>query len=154
MRKFWSAARPGILYLDTTALVKLYVAEEGTEVVERAVEEARGVATSMLSYLEARSAFARLAREGHLSAEAHRIALTFLEQDLSGYHSQDTNDWVLSLAGDLAEKHGLGTLGALHLATALFVPVGGPGAEETVAMLTFDERLEAAAREEMLVYEV
>ncbi len=153
MRKFWST-RPGILYLDTTALVKLYLAEEGTELVERAVEEARGVATSVLSHLEAKSAFARLAREGHLSTQAHRIAVTFLEQDLPGYHSQDNNDWVRSLAGDLAEKHGLGALGALHLATALFVPVGEPGVEETVAMLTFDERLEAAAREEMLVYEV
>lgn len=143
-----------ILYLDTTALIKLYVGEEGTEMVERAVAEARGVATSVLSYLEAQSAFARLAREGHLSAQAHRTALAFLQQDLGCYHSQDTEDWVLALAGDLAEKHGLGALGALHLATARYVPAGGPGAEETVMMLTFDESLEAAAREEMFVYEV
>lgn len=143
-----------ILYLDTTALVKLFVVEEGTEVVERAIQEARSVATSVLTYPEARSAFARLARRDRLSTEAHRIAVTFLQQDLAGYQLQNIEDWILSLAGNLAEKHGLGALGALHLATALFVPKGRPVAEDTVAILTFDERLEAAAREEMLVYEV
>ncbi len=143
-----------IIYLDTTALVKLYISEEGTEVVEQAIQEARSVATSVLTHLEAQSAFARLAREGHLSTQAHRIAVTFLQQDLNSDRLVDTEDWILSLAGNLAEKHGLGALCALHLATALFVPTGRPGAEDTVAMLTFDEHLEAAAREEMLVYEV
>lgn len=144
-----------ILYLDTSALVKLYVEEEGTEVVERAVAEARSVATSVLSSVEANSAFAQLARDGRLTAEAHRVVVASLANELSSYRLRTIEDWVLSLAGDLARRHTLGTLGALHLATAIFVPGGRPDDEEmTVEMLTFDKRLEAAARAEMSVYDV
>ncbi len=47
-----------ILYLDTSALVKLYVSEEGSEIVRGAVESAGRVATSRIAYAEARAALA------------------------------------------------------------------------------------------------
>ena len=52
-----------ILYLDTSALVKLYVEEEGSDEVKKACEQAQVVVTSRLAYAEARSAFARAWRE-------------------------------------------------------------------------------------------
>ena len=53
-----------ILYLDTSALVKLYVEEDGSEEVSTAVRDASRVATSAVAYPEARATFARLEREG------------------------------------------------------------------------------------------
>ena len=47
------------LYLDTSALVKLYVEEEGRETVFEAVEGADRVATSTVAYAESRAAFDR-----------------------------------------------------------------------------------------------
>jgi predicted nucleic acid-binding protein len=58
-----------ILYLDTSSLVKLYLDEIGSADVRRQVAEAEVVATSVVAYPEARSAFARLAREGLLTPE-------------------------------------------------------------------------------------
>jgi predicted nucleic acid-binding protein len=56
-----------ILYLDTSALVKLYARERGSADVRRQVTDAEAVATSVVAYAEARAAFARLLRERPVS---------------------------------------------------------------------------------------
>ena len=56
------------LYLDTSSLVKLYLAEVGTDSVRRLVDDATLVATSQIAYPETRAALARRRREGALSA--------------------------------------------------------------------------------------
>ena len=48
-----------ILYIDTSALVKLYAKEAGTAEVQRAVAKAEQIATSLIAYVETRSALAR-----------------------------------------------------------------------------------------------
>jgi len=48
-----------ILYIDTSALVKLYAKEAGTTEVQRAVANAEQIATSLIAYVETRSALAR-----------------------------------------------------------------------------------------------
>ncbi len=63
-----------ILYLDTSALVKLYSEEPGREKVQAAVEGARVIAVSEIGYVEARSALARKEREGALSASSGTAA--------------------------------------------------------------------------------
>jgi len=138
-----------ILYLDTSALVKLYIGEPGTESVERAVAEAESVATSWLSYPEARSAFARLRREGSLSPEDLRVVASSLDKDLAAYEILMPDEGVWRAAGDIAELRGLRALDAVHLAEAS----GLAESKEDVRMLTFDDRLLAAAKETMEVYE-
>lgn len=59
-----------ILYLDTSSLIKLYVDETGTLEVLDLVEQASLLCTSVVAYPEARSALARLHREGELTSEA------------------------------------------------------------------------------------
>ena len=59
-----------ILYLDTSALVKLYVEEPLSQELTVAVAEA--VATSLIAYTESRAAFARARREARLSAQTYR----------------------------------------------------------------------------------
>jgi len=62
-----------IVYLDTSALVKLYAEEEeGGELVRRAVAEAERIATSTVAYAEARAGLARKLREGVFTDEEHR----------------------------------------------------------------------------------
>ena len=56
-----------ILYLDTSALVKLYIEESGSQEVKKALEEARIVSTSRVAYVEARAGIAMKYREGELS---------------------------------------------------------------------------------------
>jgi predicted nucleic acid-binding protein len=138
-----------ILYLDASALVKLYIGEPGTDAVERAVAEAESVATSWLAYPEARSAFARLHREGSLSPEDLFVVASSLDKDLAAYELLPPDEGVWRDAGRLAELRGLRALDAVHLAEASLLAKD----REDVRMLTFDGRLLAASRETIGVYE-
>lgn len=51
------------VYLDTSALIKLYVNEDGAEKVEAAIKRFEVAATSVVAYAEARAALARRRRE-------------------------------------------------------------------------------------------
>jgi len=110
-----------ILYLDTSALVKLYAVKEGREAVERAVEEAGRIVTSAVAYAEARAALARKLREGVFSEEEHREAVAALDEDWRTLEVLSVTENVARLAGDLAERHALRGFDAVHLASSLLV---------------------------------
>ena len=136
-----------ILYLDTSALVKLYVEEPGTpEIAQRVETSDDGVVTARVAYAEARAAFARYRREGRLTASMLRTVVTRLDGDWSHYSVVDVTESLVRRAGALAERHGLRGFDAIHLAAAL--EVRGPGVE--VEFSCFDRRLTAAARRERL----
>jgi predicted nucleic acid-binding protein len=61
-----------ILYIDTSALVKLYAKEAGTTEVQRAVAKAEQIATSLIAYVETRSALARKYRLEQVDGAARR----------------------------------------------------------------------------------
>ena len=135
-----------ILYLDTSSLVKLYVEESGSADVERLVGEASLACTSVIAYAEARSALARLCREGSLSAEEHQLAKADLEADWPHFLALEISPAVWRNAGDLAETHALRGFDGLHLASFLYLASANLG--EPVRFSSFDERLNRAARAE------
>lgn len=136
-----------IIYLDTSALVKLYVRERGSVIVRRALHEADLVATSRVAYPESRAAFARRQREGALSPRALRRAVTRLDGDLPSYVVVELTPPVAARAGRLAEARALRGFDAVHLASAveLAAMLG-----ETPQFLAFDRRLADAAEAEGL----
>lgn len=136
-----------ILYLDTSSLIKLYVEENGTPEIERLVSEASLVCTSVVAYAEARSALARLCREGALSSEEHSLSKTDLDQDWPRYLILDVTPDVGQAAGDLAEAHALRGFDSLHLASFLHLAQADFG--EPVLFSSFDNRLNSAAQLEM-----
>ncbi len=107
-----------ILYLDTSALVKLYAEEPGSNVVRRAVAESDLIATSLMSYVEARSALARKGRGGEMARAALNRCRRELERDWARLHRLPVDEALVRKAGDLAEEHALRAFDALHLATA------------------------------------
>ena len=147
-----------ILYLDTSALVKLYAEEAGTETVEQAVDEAEAVTTSAIAYAEARAALARKRRENVFSPEQHREAVEALDEDWEALIKSEVTEDVVREAGDLAEEHALRGFDAIHLASALLVREAfseqtNEPTEDAVSFLGFDSDLMVAARKVMLVYE-
>ena len=135
-----------ILYLDTSALVKLYVEEAGTAAVVSRVEDAEAVATARVSYAEARAALARHRREGALSPTELRRAVRELDREWGMYNVVDLNDPLVRRAGALAERHALRGYDAVQLAAALDLRAAG----SEVSFLSFDARLNRAARRERL----
>ena len=132
------------LYLDTSSLVKLYVEEEGSGAVRLLVKEAEWVSTSVLSYPEARSAFARQVRENRLSPEGQEQSREDLEQDWLHLVVLDLLEPIWRKAAVLAETHALRALDSLHLASYLFLIQENPDA--SIRFSSFDERLNLAAR--------
>lgn len=136
-----------ILYLDTSSLVKLYLEEPGTPEVERLVVEASLLCTSAVAYAEARSAFARLCREGSLSSEELTQAKADLDQNWKLYLVVEVTPEVLRAAGDLAEEHALRGFDSVHLASFLHLVRTDLG--ELVQISSFDGRLRQASRREI-----
>lgn len=135
-----------ILYLDTSALVKLYVEEEGTPDVEGWVRDCEMVATVRIAYAEARAAFARHRREQALTQALLRRVVALFDADWGRYTVLEVTDALVRDAGRLAERHALRGFDAVHLAAA--AELREPGT--TVAFGCFDGRLHRAARRERL----
>ena len=135
------------LYLDTSALVKLYVDEEGTPVVRGAVDQAELIATSAIAYVEARAAFSRRYWEGGLSRRAHRGLRRDFERDWPRYLIIEVAAPVIRDAARLADSHRLRAYDAVHLASAR--TVSGRIARPLM-FASWDAALERAAAREGL----
>jgi predicted nucleic acid-binding protein len=131
-----------ILYLDTSALVKLYVREQGSTALRTHAAKAGALATSVVAYAEARAAFARLKQTGLSSDARHRQRVQQLEPDWEALLRVELAPDVLRSAGDLAEIYGLRGFASIHLASALWLKAR---ASESVDFAVFDQRLGAAA---------
>ncbi len=107
-----------ICYLDTSALVKIYVAEEGSTIVKENINLVTLVATSKVAYPEARAAFARAKREGILTDESYRKVIDNFNAEWPSYYNLELTDRICYLAGTLAEKHSLRGFDSIHLASA------------------------------------
>ncbi len=94
-----------ILYLDTSALVKIYVQETRSADVRENAKQAKSLATSRVAYAEARAAFARKRRERGLSRADYRSVVTDLDQDWDDYFIGDVSESVVRAAGILAENY-------------------------------------------------
>lgn len=115
-----------MLYLDSSALIKRYQNERGTEALNtRLQEEAKGlrsVFTSVLTYAEIHAALARRARENLLSPEEAAVVQDEFDADwvLSiGPIELGTN--VLGLVRDIVRGFALRGADAIHLASALWL---------------------------------
>jgi predicted nucleic acid-binding protein len=130
-----------IAYLDTSALVKLYVKEPGTRDMQAIVQTAQAVATSWVAYAETRSAFARSLREGVTSPDHHQARVRQFNQDWPSYLRVELLPAIARNAGELAELHGLRGFDALHLASALWLrdQTGHP-----FGLAAYDQRLKTA----------
>jgi len=131
-----------ILYLDTSAWVKLYVREFGSKELRAYTAKAEAMAASVVAYPEARAAFARLKVQGITTEAKHQQRLAQLNLDWGNLLHIELVPAVVRSAGDVAEVYGLRGFDAIHLASALWLK------EKTSTPLffaVFDQRLRAAA---------
>lgn len=131
-----------ILYLDTSALVKLYVDEEHCDAVRTSVAESEAVATSLVAFVEARASFARLHRERRLDENAFGELKHALTTDWRRFAKIGIDESLVWRAGDLAEAFSLRGYDSVHLASAEYLQINS-GAIVTFGC--FDHRLSHAA---------
>lgn len=131
-----------ILYLDTSALVKLYATEVGSSEVRAAVEDADLVATAAITYAEARSAFARKRRLEEWSQRELTRSTRALQEDWRRLHRIEVTEPLIHRAAELAEELGLRVYDSIHLAAADQLRTV---ASETLTFACFDSALNEAA---------
>jgi predicted nucleic acid-binding protein len=114
-----------ILFVDTSVLVKLYIAEAGSKRMREAVAQEGRVAASLLAFAEIHATLARRRREGLLLAsEFDQLRLRFAEDWKELTHVPMGSE-VLALIPGLCDRHPLRGADAVHLASALLLAQEG-----------------------------
>lgn len=123
------------LYLDASAFVKRYIAENGSDVIRQAIDVAASLAMCRVGFVETVRAVAAAGNRRDVKrVEGHWAAIDVVEVDRVASEK----------AASLAIAHNLRTLDALHLAAALSLP------SRDLTLATWDRRLHEAARAEGL----
>lgn len=135
------------VFLDTSALLKLYVMEEESEAIRSIVDSDADVVVSSLSYVEAHSGLARRLRDGSVARRDVATLIGAFDADWFQYGKVHVDESILRRAAKLCLKHPVRSLDAIQLATALFV---SEHQDEPFVFLTSDKRLAAVARQEKL----
>lgn len=136
-----------ILYVDTSALVKLYAPEPDSEAVQALVGSAQVVAVSLVAFAEARAAFARKRRERAVNPKDYRRIVREFDDDWDHYFVVDVTEPLVKRAAQLADKHGLRGYDAIQLSSAIVLR---EQSGEAVSFCCFDGRLLRASRREGL----
>ena len=134
-------------YLDTSALVKGFVAEPGSPVVRGILVATEPVVTATIAYAEIHAAFWRRQRAGDLTRTQHALASRQFEREWHAYLRVELREEILRLARDLIRRHPLREFDAIHLASA--VSLTRTLGEETT-FVAADRALLRAARAERL----
>jgi uncharacterized protein len=128
-----------IAYFDTSALLKLVIAEDGADQATLLWQQASEVVVSRLAWPEAVAALAAARRGRRLSDEGHRTANDLLRSCLGRCTIVSIADSLVDRAADLAAGYDLRAADAIHLATALAVT------EADSLFVSWDKRLRLAA---------
>ena len=137
-----------ILYLDTSALAKLYLAEAESLAVKKLVQEAEMTATSVITRVELSAAIAKAVRMKLISRSAAQKVLDVFHRDWPDFGALQITEAVLSSADRFAWQMGLRGYDAMHLAAA---HVWQQSLSEPVTVATFDHQLWSAVRDTSMI---
>jgi uncharacterized protein len=107
------------VFFDTSAFVKRYIAESGTDAVLDWCQRATEIGLSAIAVPELISAFCRLKRENKISNEQYQQLKTLLFADIEDIAIGDLTPWVLSQTVKSLENNALRAMDAIHIGTAI-----------------------------------
>lgn len=134
-----------ILYLDTSALVKLFVQEPRSDRIRKAASEGRLVATHAIAYAEACATFARVACDRGEDALFSTLRRS-LDTQWETWEILSVTEPLVRRAADLAGRYRLRGYDSVHLAAAesAFEVFRG---QASFHFAVFDGQLSAAAKQ-------
>lgn len=137
------------VFLDSSALVKLYVEEVGSDRVGTIVADEGEIFISRLAIVEIVSALVRRARAGDISTQEVEATLDGLRDDCErDFAIVELERAVLERAASLARRWALRAADSIQLACAMIAFAGQPG-----RFVCADKELNAAARLEVALVE-
>lgn len=143
-----------IFYLDTSAFIKRYKTEDGSEFIDKlfdTLERANRVSTSFLGVLEFVSACRRLVKGKKIDAETFGDMLANFLDDVEYYYIlQPLDNEVVAYAIERIMGHALRSADSIHLATALELEKTLKDLVEDFVFVAADKELCQAAEKEGL----
>jgi predicted nucleic acid-binding protein len=131
-----------ILFCDSSALVKLYVQEEGSDRMRLAAKRVKMVAAARIAYAEAMAALSRRGREAPVDGPSIGLAKQSLIADWDKYVLVEITQDLMGLAADLAETFALRGYDSVQLAAARMLQ---QSVGQAFQFASFDQRLSKAA---------
>lgn len=131
-----------ILFCDTSALIKLYVMEDSSDLMLALAESATTIAVCRIAWAEAMAALARRLRENPADTEGINVVRTRLRNDWHSYAIVEVTQPLVELAGDYADTFALRGYDSVQLAAARTLQ---KSTSETLRFACFDTRLQKAA---------
>lgn len=132
-----------IIYFDTSALVKKYVLEPGSDQIGSHYSRAEMVGTAMITPPEMASALSRGVRMDKITADEASQAWNAFEEDYGMMYLVDISQPLISRASRLVWEYGLRGYDAVHLASYL---TWKAALGEEISLATFDVELWQAAK--------
>lgn len=133
-----------LVYFDSSALVKLVVEDDGSEVASALWDGCDAALSSRLAYPEVRAALAAAHRDQDLDEVGFTEATRDWEEFWEAARKVELSPTVERHAGELAARHALRGADAVHLASALAV-----GSRELIVAV-WDRRLHRGVVAEQL----
>jgi len=110
-----------IVFLDTSAMIKRYIAETSSDAVSTLWGQASLIAASQLLYAEMNATFARKRREEPKNADAIAKMQEAFRSDFKTMTRIAIDDDVHQRVDDILARHPLRGADAVHLASAMLV---------------------------------
>ncbi len=107
------------IFFESSAFVKRYVNETGSEQVVEICQKADALALSIICLPEIISTLCRLVREGKLSEEKYEQLKTAILTDLEDIEICDITPYVMLRVISCLENNTLRAMDAIHLGSAL-----------------------------------
>lgn len=142
-----------VFYLDTSALVKRYKTEDGSEAIDHLYEElpmGSHLATSFLSVLEFVSAIRRLLKANSISNDEFEDIVSTFSHELEPFLIRTIDDKTVADAIMYVVKHALKSADSIQLATVIELREMMKEIGENVISICDDEELVSAGRKENL----
>ncbi|MCP8309012.1 MAG: type II toxin-antitoxin system VapC family toxin [archaeon] len=141
-----------IFYFDTSAIVKRYHRELGSDVVDKIFEsKEHGFTISFWTVLEFMVAFSAKRKRKALSEEAFRVTMArFLKDVLDKFMIRSVSDELVASAISIANKYALPSADCLQLTSALESKKILDEVKQKVVLVASDEEMNKVAKKEGL----
>jgi len=106
------------VFIDTSALFKRYVLEDGTDSLTEILSEADEIAVSAITRIEFHSALKRRLTENSFSIESYQHIIREFHSDMNYFETIPFDLSIETIAIDLIQRLGMKSLDSIQLASA------------------------------------
>lgn len=108
-----------VIFIDSSSLIKRYVAENGSDLVDKYFTDENDICISPVTTIEIHSALGRKLRDGDIAYETHQKAIQLWDDDFPHIIKIPFSESLIKLVKELIDRNGIKTLDAIQTGSAV-----------------------------------